>query len=204
MTSKILTASLLASALIAGFGAAPAMAQGTSTPRIDEAKQAISARIQQGMQSGHITPSEAQFLFRREREILMRENQFKSDGNASPQERQQLRAELDGLYAEVERMMNNRDVVGQRGNASDTPGIDNRKQQLGQLIDQGVRTGRINQRQADRLHYREQEYQRREALFRSDGVVTQQERRELRDELATLRDEVERMMARNERRARAY
>ena len=204
MTSKILTASLLASALIAGFGAAPAMAQGTSTPRIDEAKQAISARIQQGMQSGHITPSEAQMLFRREREILMRENQFKSDGNASPQERQQLRAELDGLYAEVERMMNNRDVVGQRGNASDTPGIDNRKQQLGQLIDQGVRTGRINQRQADRLHYREQEYQRREALFRSDGVVTQQERRELRDELATLRDEVERMMARNERRARAY
>lgn len=204
MTSKILTASLVASALFAGFGAAPAMAQHNSTPRIDQAQQAIRARIQQGIQSGHITPSEAQFLFRRESEILMRENQFKSDGNASPQERQRLRAELDGLYSEVERMMNNQDVVSQRGHSSDTPGIDNRKYQLGQLIDQGVRTGRINQRQADRLHYREQEYQRREAMFRSDGVVTQQERRELRDELEMLRDEVERMMARNERRARAY
>lgn len=204
MTSKILTASLLASALFADFGVAPAMAQNNSTPRIDQAQQAISARIQQGMQSGHITPSEAQLLFRREREILMRENQFKSDGNASPQERQRLRAELDGLYSEVERMMNNQDVVSQRGHSSDTPGIDNRKYQLGQLIDQGVRTGRINQRQAERLHYREQDYQQREAIFRADGVVTQQERRELRDELEMLRDEVERMMARNERRARAY
>jgi hypothetical protein len=180
---------------------APAMAQGTNTPRIDQAQQAISARIQQGMASGHITPSEAQMLIRRDRDIQMRENQYKSNGTATPQERQQLRAELDALNADVERMMANRDVVRPAGNAAATPGIDNREYQIGQRIDEGVRSGRISQREARRLHSREREIARHEAVFKSDGVVSQRERRQLRDELNMLRDEVERMI-RNERRGR--
>ncbi|MEO7400324.1 MAG: hypothetical protein ABIV07_06090, partial [Polaromonas sp.] len=114
MKSKMLTASLLASALFAGLGMAPAMAQGTNTPGIDRAQQAVSARIHQGMASGRITPSEAQVLYRRDREIEIRESRFKADGSASPQERQQLRAELDALNAEIDRMMaNNRNAGGQ-------------------------------------------------------------------------------------------
>lgn len=208
MKSKILTASLLASAVFAGLGAAPAMAQGVNTPRIDQAQQEISARIQQGMASGHITPSEAQVLMRREREIQFRENQFRASGSVNPQERQQLRMELDGLRAEVERMMNNRDVVtrpagpGYGGNAAATPGIDNRSFDIGRRIDEGVRSGRLNPRQAERLQMRHREIQRHEAFFKSDGVVTQQERRQLRDELRDLDSEVERMAMRNERRGR--
>lgn len=201
MKSKFLTASLLASALFAGLGMSPAMAQGTNTPRIDQAQQAISARIQQGMASGHITPSEAQALYRRDREISIRENQYKADGSASPQERQQLKAELDALNADVERMMANRDVVrpGNAGNAANAPGIDNREYQISQRIDQGVRSGHITEREARRLQRREREIARKEAFFKSDGVLTQQERRQLRNELTALRDEVERMM-RNDRR----
>ncbi|MDQ3058314.1 MAG: hypothetical protein M3R45_02150 [Pseudomonadota bacterium] len=207
MKSKILTASLLASALFAGLGLAPAaMAQqGTHTPGIDRAQQAISARIQQGLTSGHITPSEAQALYRRDRDIAMRESQYKANGNATPQERQQLRADLDGLAADVERMMNNRVVAQQPAyNNSGTPGIDNREMQISQRIDAGVRSGHITQREARRLHRREGEIERREAYFKSDGVVTQQERRQLRNELAALRDEVERMLRNNryERRGR--
>lgn len=201
MKSKLLTASLLASALFVGLGLAPAMAQGTSTPAIDSAQQGISARIQQGLASGQITPSEAQALYRRDREIAMRESQYKSGGNVTPQERQQLRADLDGLSAEVERMIANRDVVGQRGNAGNTPGIDNSEFQISQRIDEGVRSGRITQREARRLLNRERGIQRHEAMFKSDGVVTPQERRQLRNELTALRNEVERMM-RNERRGR--
>lgn len=197
MKSKILTASLLASALFAGLGMAPAMAQGTNTPGIDRAQQAVSARIQQGMASGQITPSEAQALYRRDREISIRENRFKADGNASPQERQQLRADLDALNAEVDRMIaNNRNASAEYNN---TPGIDNRQFNIGQRIDEGVRSGRINQREARRLHQREREIQRHEAAFKSDGVVTPRERSQLRAELTALRDEVERMM-RNGRR----
>jgi signal transduction histidine kinase len=201
MKSKFLTASLLASALFAGLGMTPAMAQGTNTPRIDQTQQAIIARIQQGMASGHITPSEAQALYRREREISVRESQYKANGNATPPERAQLRADLDALSAEVERMMSNRDVVqpGYAGNAANTPGIDNREYQISQRIDEGVRAGQINQREARRLHRREREIARQEAQFKSDGVVTQQERRQLRNELTALRYEVERLM-RDDRR----
>lgn len=207
MKSKLFTASLVASALFAGLGVAPAMAQGTNTPRIDQAQQAISTRIQQGMASGHITPSEAQVLIRRERDIQMRENQYKANGSANPQERQQLRADLSALNADVERMMANREVVrppgyaGNAGDAANTPGIDNREYQIGQRIDEGVRSGRITPREARRLERREREIARHEAFFKSDGVVTRQERRQLRDELDALREDVERMMH-NDRRDR--
>jgi hypothetical protein len=203
MKSKLVTASWVASALFAGLGTAPAMAQGTNTPRIDQAQQSISTRIQQGMASGHITPSEAQMLIRRERDIQMRENQYKSNGSANAQERQQIRADLSALNADVERMMANREVVrpGYAGNAGNAPGIDNREYPIGQRIDEGLRSGRITQREAHRLERREREIARHEAFFKSDGVVTRQERRQLNDELSALREEVERMLH-NDRRGR--
>lgn len=184
--------------MFVSLGLSPAMAQGSNTPAIDRAQQAISARIQQGLASGHITPSEARELYRRDREIDIRESRFKSNGNVTPQERQQLRADLDGLSAEVERMIVNRSVVAQPGN---TNGIDNREFNISQRIDEGVRTGRITQREAVRLHSRERDIARHEASFKRDGVVTPQERRQLRNELTKLRDDVERMM-RNDRRGR--
>lgn len=189
MTSKLFTASLLASALFAGLATAPALAQ-TNTPRVDQAQQNISARIRQGMESGHITPSEAQTLLRRERAIEVREAQFKSNGQASPQERQALRNELNDLGAEVERLMANQDVV-RRGNTN-TPAIDNQFAAVSQRIDEGVRNGRINRREERQLRKQESNFMRREAAFRADGRVTQQERRQMRDELASLRNQVER------------
>ena len=44
----------------------------------------------------------------------------------------------------------------------------------------------------------QRDIERQEAGFKSDGVLTQQERQQLRNELSTLRDDVERM-ARNGR-----
>ena len=156
------------------------------------------ARIQQGMASGHITPSEARELYRRDRDIEMREYQMKSNGNVNPQERQRLRADVEGLAAEVERMMTNSSVVGQ--GRDNTPGIDNAQANIGQRIDEGVRTGHISRRDARRLHMRERAIARHEASFKRDGVVTPQERHQLREELNALRDEVERLLQGNRRR----
>ncbi len=207
MTSKIFKASFIASALFAGMAFAPVMAQTTYTPQIDQAQQNISARIQQGMQAGRITPAEAQSLYRRDREITARESQYKSNGDMSPQERQQIRADLAALSNEVERLIANGAVAGQPGqpgypgNAGNTPGIDNAQYNISQRIDEGVRMGRISQREAQRLQRRERQIQRHEMDFKADGVVTQQERRQLRNEVAALRDQVERMIQ-NDRRNR--
>ena len=187
--------------MFVGLAYTPAMAQGTNTPVVDQAQQAIAARIQQGMSSGHITPSEARELYRRDREIQMRENNMKSDGRATAQERQQLRGDLDALAAEVERMIANSDFVAQ-GNAN-TPGIDNRQDDISQRIDEGVSSGQISRREARRLQRRERAIERHEAEFKRDGVVTQQERRQLREELSQLSDDVEQLMN-SERRSARY
>lgn len=198
MKSKLFTGTLLASALFVSLWGTSVMAQSNYTPGVDRAQQAISARIQQGMASGHITPSEARELYRRDRDIEMRENQMKSNGNVNPQERQRLRADLEGLGAEVERMMANSNVVGQ--GHDNTPGIDNVQANISQRIDEGVRTGHISRREARRLQMRERAIARHEASFKRNGVVTQQERRQLRDELNGLRDEVERLLRGDRRR----
>jgi hypothetical protein len=205
-----LTASLLATALAAGLAAAPAMAQpgpyspsypprvvyapAPQTPGIDNAQQAVSERIRQGLQSGRITPSEARLLYRRDSDIQNREAAYKADGRVTPQERQQLRADMAELSAEVERAIaNNRTVAV--GYPPDRLGaIDSQQFNIRQRIDEGVRSHRLSPREADRLLAREQAIEHREAAYRSDGVVTPQERRDLRVQLSALRDEVERLI----------
>jgi hypothetical protein len=171
------------------------MAQGTYTPAIDRAQQAITIRIQQGLATGQITPSEARELYRRDRDIDLRESRFKANGNATPQERQQLRTDLNTLGSDVERMIGNQDRVVQSTN---TNGIDNRQFNIGERIDEGVRLGRISRPEARRLYNREREIARHEVNFKRDGVVTPQERRQLQNELTRLSEEVNRM-ARNNR-----
>ena len=75
--------------------------------------------------------------------------------------------------------MTNQDVAAQPGNIR---GIDNRQLNIGERIEDGIRTGCISQRERA-------------------GVVTPQEHRQLRSELTHLNDDLERMI-RNGRRAR--
>ena len=207
MKSKLLTASLLATAVAAGLAAAPAMAQQgpypphvvyapavQQTPGIDNAQQAVSERIRQGLQSGRITPSEARLLYRRDSDIQNREAAYKSDGRVTPQERQQLRNDMAQLSAEVERAINNNSTVAVARPGDRLGAIDSQEFNIRQRIDEGVRTHRLSLQEAGRLQAREQAIERQEAAYRSDGVVTQQERRNLRAQLTALRDEVERMI----------
>ncbi|MES2535238.1 MAG: hypothetical protein V4632_05125 [Pseudomonadota bacterium] len=202
MKTKSIALSFVASALFAGIGIAPAIAQHTNTPGIDRAQDNIHARIQQGIASGHITQQEAQVLYQREREIQMREMRIKRDGSATPQERQQLRQDLEDMRAEVERKMSNPRVAG--GQGTNTPGIDNRADQIHARIEQGIDSGHITRGEARRLFQREREIERRERRFKSDGVVTRDERRQLRDQLTLLQDDVERMMANDRVRGDNY
>lgn len=194
-SQRFSAASVAASALLAAaaaLSAAPALAQNyPNTPAIDNAQQALNARIQQGMQQGRISPSEAQALYRRDREIEAREQRYKSDGRATPQERQQLRSDLANLSTEVDRMIA-RPSMNQPTAA--TPGIDQAEYNIAQRIDEGLRTGRISQREAQMLTRQSRTIERHEATFKADGVVTQRERRQLRNELAELRDRVERLI----------
>lgn len=197
MKLKSLSLSLVAATLLAGLGAAPAIAQNTNTPGIERTQQEIRARIQQGIASGHITQQEAQELYQQERSIQFREMRFKADGNATPQEREQIRRELDAMRADVERKLAN-DRFSTRQNS--TPGIDQREENIGARIDRGIASGQITRAEARRLHQRERDIQRLESRYKSDGKVTQAERKKLQRSLKALNEDVNRLLH-NERRA---
>jgi hypothetical protein len=192
MKSKWLVSALMASACFGGAGfVAPALAQNTQTPRIDRAQEEIGARIEQGVESGRITRAEAQELYQRERAIGERENRYKADGYASAQERQLLRQDLDALRADVERAIVNPRVAPP---SERTPGIDRREAALRERIDEGVRSGQISERAARRLYRQERRIEREEARAKADGVVTRYERRQLRQELMVLNNDLERAL----------
>ena len=175
--------------MFAGIGMNPAIAQGTYTPGIDRTQEEISARIQEGISAGRITRQEADVLSQRERSIRMRESAIKSDGNADPREREQLRNDLAALRADVENVINN----PPRG-ANNTPGIDRAQEEIGARIQQGVASGRITRQEADVLSQRARNIQMHESRIKSDGVADPREREQLRNDLAGLRADVERMI----------
>ncbi len=203
MNKKTLTLSLLASAVFVAGIAAPAAAQ-VNTPNIDRTQVEINARIQQGLTLGYLTPSEAQGLMQRERELQRREYRIKSDGVATPQERAQLRNDLAALRDEVERKMANGEVALRRNPQPATPGIDNFEARIDARIEQGITSGHITRGEARMLRDREREIQRREARFKADGVISESERRQLRRDLRALQDQVEALMNNDRRAGRAY
>lgn len=57
-----------------------------------------------------------------------------------------------------------------------TPGIDKRQELQQKRIDQGVKSGELNKREAERLERRQERIGKMEEKAKSDGVVTQKER----------------------------
>lgn len=81
--------SLLATAL-----ALPAFAQ-TQPKGVDQRQQRQEQRIQQGIQSGQLTPQEAARLQAEQTRIRNEEAAMKADGKLDPVERRKLQRDLD-------------------------------------------------------------------------------------------------------------
>jgi hypothetical protein len=197
MKTRSLALTLLASAAFACLGAAPVMAQNTNTPGIDMAQQQIRARIQQGIAAGQITQQEAQALYQRERAIQFREIRMKRDGVATPEERRQLRQDLDDMRADVESKISNGRSMTRSGGAGD---IGNARNMVHSRIGQGIQGGFITRNEAEKLYARERALDRRIAAYQSDGRMDRAEHQRLRNEVAMLNNDVERMMSNGRRR----
>ena len=78
----------LLAALVAA-AALPVAAQ-TSTPLVDQRQQNQEARIQQGVQSGQLTPKEAAKLEKGQAKVQAAEDKAKADGVVTPKERAKL------------------------------------------------------------------------------------------------------------------
>lgn len=169
-----------------------ATAENVRSYSIEQQQQDIHARIGQGIAYGLITEDEAEELSRRERTIQQRAAGFQRDGMLTPQERDQLRRDLDALHAGVERSLRNTRMKGSPDGY--LPDIAGRSTQIGKRIDYGISSGLITRTEAQRLMQRETDIYHREAGFRADGQITQSEKDMLQHDLDALNRDVGRLL----------
>lgn len=103
MKRKPVAAALLTLAFIA----VPALAQSTDTPRIDKREAIQSERIEQGMNSGALTPGETARLDRGQARVQASEAAAKADGIVTRRERIALTREQNRQSRRIHRLKHN-------------------------------------------------------------------------------------------------
>lgn len=193
MNAKKIVFTLLAALALTSASLSTASAQGMPPSGIDQAQAQIRLRIEQGIANGQINPREADALYQRERELHMREMQMRRDGRASPHERAALMHDLEAMRADVERAMSRHSTASSF--PAMRPGSDVANAHIRTRIEHGIRSGQLTPREAGRLREQERELYHLEARFNSDGYLSRGERRQLREELAMLDRDIDRLMA---------
>lgn len=92
-------------ALVAAV-ALPAAAQ--STPRVDQRQANQEARIQQGVQSGQLTPKESANLEKGQAKVQAMEDKAKSDGTVTAKERAKLAKAQDKQSRKIAKKKHNK------------------------------------------------------------------------------------------------
>jgi hypothetical protein len=103
MKLKNIAATLLVSAL-----ALPALAQTTSTPRIDQRQANQQQRIDQGVQSGALTQREAARLQQGQEHVQNLENKAVADGKVTAKERARIEHAQDVQSRRIYRQKHDR------------------------------------------------------------------------------------------------
>jgi hypothetical protein len=178
--------------LSAGVAYGQSQAYGTDDPGLEQRMENQEQRIQQGINSGQLTPREAGRLEAQEAKIKQDELRMKSDGNLSSAERQKLNRELDKASSDIYREKHDAQHVnvGQgssqgtnhAGNVNDS-GIEKRMQNQQQRIRQGINSGQLTPKEAGRLKTQQAKIKQDELRMKSDGKLTSAERKKLNREL---------------------
>ncbi len=95
-----------AAAMVLAF-AAPALAQGVDTTRLDKREARMEQRIDQGKASGALTDKEAAKLEKRKAKLEKAEDHAKADGDMTRQERRHLNKKADRLSRDIHREKHN-------------------------------------------------------------------------------------------------
>lgn len=167
-------------------------------------------RVATGVRSGEVTRRESQALQHNAQRIERKEQAFRSDGHFSRGERREVHRDLDRQGRQIHQARTNHDRRGgyggsdrDRGNgyghgaSHNAPGwhggrdwghgrsggVDSAQHRQRDQIRDGVRNGSLTQHEARRLHGEQREIAALERSYRADGVLSRDERSDLRGEL---------------------
>jgi len=166
-------------------------------------------RVAAGVRSGEMTRRESQALHHNAQRIERKEQAFRSDGHFSRGERRELHRDLDRQGRQIHQARTDHDRRGNHGGADrdnrhgashNAPGwhggrdwghgrsgFDGTQHRQREQIRDGVRSGSLTQHEARRLYGEQHEIAALERSYRADGVLTRNERSDLRDELSDAR-----------------
>lgn len=186
---KILLSSL-ATVLVAS--ALPALARdhghGTRDPGVNARQYNQQQRIGQGVRSGQLTPRETARLSREQAHIRAEERRYKSDGVLTGAERADLHRDLNAANRHIYNEKHDRQSMpwanGQSGNpATRDPGVNARQYNQQGRIAQGVRSGELTRGEVAELRQEQRAIRQEERLYKSDGVLSGAERKDLHQDL---------------------
>ncbi|NPV04609.1 MAG: hypothetical protein HPY67_07745 [Syntrophaceae bacterium] len=150
---------------------------GTNDPGIQKRMENQERRIDQGVQSGALTPKEAGKLEAEQARIRQAEQRMKADGQLTPGERERLRKMQDRSSRHIYRQKHDAQTVGAGG--TNDPGIQKRMENQERRIDQGVQSGELTPKEAGKLEAEQARIRQAESRMKSDGDLSPQERRRL-------------------------
>ena len=138
-------------------------------------------RIEQGARSGQLNQREEARLNREQRQIRSETREYRSDGVVTHAERADLRHDQNRasrhIYAEKHDGQS-----GARGSVRG-PGVNARQADQRERIQQGIRSGELTRGEARQLGAEQRDIRQEERQYKSDGVLTKVERKDLQQDL---------------------
>lgn len=156
---------------------------GTNDPGIQKRISNQEQRIDQGIQSGSLTPRETGKLETEQARIQQTEERMKSDGQLTPRERTRLTNMQNRANSDIYRQKHDAQTANVGAGATsgnvNNPRIQKRTQNQEQRINQGVQSGSLTPKEAGRLGAQQARIKQKEERMKSDGNLSPLERERL-------------------------
>ncbi len=177
----LMTLTLIACTTLSAVAAHADTQRGTRDPRINARQQVQRERIQQGVRSGELTRREAVRAREDQRDIRQLERAYKSDGELTRGERRDLTHEQNQASREIYREKH--DAQDRAPAAVRDPVINQRQANQAGRVAQGVKSGELTRPEAQELRGERRDIRQLERDYKSDGVLTGEERRDIKQQL---------------------
>jgi polyhydroxyalkanoate synthesis regulator phasin len=158
------------------MAALPAAGYAQSSSRIDERQANQQKRIDSGVKSGELTEQEAKRLQKGQQRVQKMEDKARADGRLTAEERQRIERAQD---RESKRIHSETHDKQHAKKAPPPSHIDQRQAEQQRRIDEGVKSGQLTKKEAERLQKGQAHIQKMEDKAMADGRITPEERRRI-------------------------
>lgn len=158
---------------------------------INKRQQRQKERIRKGVQSGELTRKEVRGISNERRDIKDVEREYRSDGTLTNAERADLNRRLNDASGDILRQKHDaQDRNAAPASGTQDPAVNARQQNQTDRIVQGVASGELTRKEATELVEERRDIKQLERDYKSDGTLTEQERRDLHQQLDQAGEEI--------------